>query len=188
MLKHTHRTSPIIACLISAIITGCGSGEESVTILASDNVLPTLSTPDNHVNVDTLIRTTNTAIATKEGNLLSNPSFETPLNENGWSACNNQNSLVRLIEERISGTFGLGVRAGDCVQQGVPVTPGDELKLQCYAFQRNALNFEWSGLGLSFYDSSWNYVSEPPATNVDDNHFSKYVVTATVQTKTTGTI
>ena len=69
------------------------------------------------------------------------------------------------------------------MQQGVAVNPGQSLTLSCAAREIGNSN-EWTGLGLSFYDQDWNFISEPDAQLISATSFSTYNITATAPSNT----
>ena len=88
--------------------------------------------------------------------LLTNGDFTDQAN--GWISCNGDPITVSDID----GQAVARVAPNNCIQQGVKVTPGDTLVLQCNATRvaSSGRSF-WTGVGLSFYDDSWNFISEP---------------------------
>lgn len=154
------------------VITACDSSGTNEGLIISDQ--PSADSPDINaiLNVPELIRVAAASPASKQGNLLVNGSFENDLT--GWGACNDINSLS-LSGQASDGQYSAVVKKGDCIQQGLTINPGDKLTLSCDA-KIIANRSDWSGLGFSFYDSNWNFVSEPDASIVSGNTFKRYTV------------
>lgn len=149
-----------------ALVSACDSSGPLVT--SSPNM-------EEIVNVPELIRLAASTPANKQSNLLVNGNFESRLD--GWGTCNNNNELT-LTTTASEGQAALVVGNSNCAQQGLAITPGARLTLTCDA--RILENQDgWTGLGLSFYDESWSFISEPDAKLINGTTFQQYTVTAT---------
>ena len=107
--------------------------------------------------------------------MLDNGDFSN--NPGAWITCSN---LLPGFGTTSAGQAAL-VKGGDCIQQGVSlaeVAPNTELQLSCDAALTEGDAYNWTGIGMSFYDASWNFISEPDAALVTGREFSQYDVIA----------
>ena len=113
--------------------------------------------------------------AAVEGDRLINGDFI--FGDGGWSTCSGSGVNYRPTVPRQA-----QIAAGDCVQQGVTVTEGETLALQCQATSNfGSPGQTWTGMGISFYDQNWNFISEPNAALINaTNSVETYSVTGTV--------
>lgn len=145
------------AVLVAALVTSCDSSSNGVLVSErpADIIVPETDVLRNIASAQT-----------GNNNLLVNPSFEEPLGDiPGWSACRDNNNLLQYLGQVI-------VAEKECIQQGVNVESGREVELSCEVGASSGDNYPWAGLGISFYDDSWRFVSEPDAAFVDSTDFS----------------
>jgi len=100
--------------------------------------------------------------------LLSNPNFNNQLS--GWSRCNNNSGLS------VQGNVAV-LNSANCLHQDLDAFASQSFNLSCQA--RQLSDNDWTGVGLSFYDASWNFISEPSPTQVSNGSFSDYNVSGT---------
>ena len=88
------------------------------------------------------------------GSILANPGFESGFA--GWTVNGVGGNLSGIAH---SGSRALVVSASDAgMYQQFAVTPGEVYKLSCYAKAVGTLT--WAGVGLIWYDASWNRLDE----------------------------
>ena len=153
------------------LVAGCGSGETDSTASPGDVSAPEVN---RILDIPSLVRVA-AATLPESNNLLTNGSFEDDLD--GWGACEDQPKL-KITDNSSDGSKAVLVKRGNCVQQGVAVSPGQSLNLSCDALMVSNNN-AWTGLGLSFYDQDWNFISEPDAQLITSSGFSTYNIAAT---------
>lgn len=107
---------------------------------------------------------------------LVNGSFEQ--GTSGWQSCS-PNPPLKLVNDATDGSNALLVKKRNCVQQGVSVNPGEALILSCDV-KMNSNRNDWTGLGLSFFDEYWNYVSEPAPVLINGDSYNTYSVAGNV--------
>ena len=158
-----------VSLATAGLIVSCDSGGSSAVIVER---------PDTVV-VPEVTRLRSVASAESAGtNLLNNPDFDEALGDiPGWAACSDDSNLSQQIADW--GSF-VTVTGPECIQQGVAVEAGRELSLSCNIYADTTDGNPWAGLGLSFYDDQWNYISEPEAAFVANGSSSYHFVSGTV--------
>jgi len=109
-----------------------------------------------------------------DGNLLVNGSFEDQFNS-GWNSCGDQHK-VRFNHQATDGDMALELVSQGCIYQGAAITPNTIVSLACDASIASKNN-DWTGLGISFYDNSWNHLADASYAVVSDDKFQIYEVT-----------
>lgn len=156
----------LIPLLTAPFLAACNGSDISVT--GAQSVAETLTTrPLDHTDARRMAAAVSNSNAT---NLLVNGDFSD--SANGWISCSGDN--LQVID--VNGQSAAVVAPADCVQQAVTIAPGDNLVLECDAQRRTAIQ-NWTGLGISFYDSEWQFISEPsPALINNSSDFGRYTV------------
>ena len=156
-----------------ALTSACDSGGSDVGE-GLQSVIASAPHMANQLDVSNLITTRSVASADTK-NLLLNGSFEEGTSH--WQTCNS-NSALTIKNDASNGSKALQVRDGNCAQQGVAIQPDTEYALQCDAKLKSNRN-DWTGLGISFYDEFWNFISEPDAMVITGRDYSEYAVSGT---------
>ncbi len=155
-----------------AFISACDS--QGIEVVNNTHSV-TATSPDmpSQLDISGLITTKAATARADANNLLSNGSFEDGLH--GWQACNAKSKL-KIKRKASNGHNAVQVSAGNCIQQGAGIQPNTTYELQCDAKLQSNKN-DWTGLGISFYDEFWNYLSEPEASVVSGRNYKEYTVT-----------
>ena len=113
--------------------------------------------------------TVNITMTSQSRELLVNTDFINQLDS--WNACDFNNASVSNNTAVLTGR--------NCLDQSADVSPNQELELTCEV-RRLADGTDWTGMGMSFYDENWNFISEPEAVPVVGDSFREYKLTGTV--------
>ncbi len=113
--------------------------------------------------------TVSLTVVDETNELLTNTNFTSQLD--AWNTCDFNNASVVNNVAVLTGR--------NCLDQSVSVTPNQELELTCDV-RRLTSGTDWTGMGLSFYDENWNFISEPDAVTVIGESFADYTLTGTV--------
>lgn len=135
-------------CLIAWVASGCDSTQ----------VMPESTMGYESVNPKLNVRQAAAADLSQTGTLV-NGGFDNPIGiQPGWEACVDDNALAP------NSFGGIDVGPQECILQIVDIDPGTTNTLSCLA---SASNPElWSGLGVSFYDTNGEFISESDAVRV----------------------
>lgn len=136
----------------------------------SDSFYYVVSDDDGAVSLPALV---SIEIADQSDELLINAAFYDQLN--AWSVCDTTTASV------VNNAVVLSDR--NCVDQSIDSVAGQELELTCEV-RRLTQGSEWTGIGLSFYDENWEFISEPDAVPVVSDSYRNYTVTGTTPTGT----
>lgn len=150
-----------------ALVSGCDSG--GLPTAESERVSGTSPNVPGILDISGLMART---VRTSPADLLINGGFEQGLD--GWQSCSSS-PPSQLVNDSSDGGSAVLVKRRNCVQQGVAITPGASLVLSCDAKMKSNRN-DWTGVGLSFYDEFWNFISEPAASVVSGDSFNTYAV------------
>ncbi len=115
---------------------------------------------------------------------LVNGKFEQPLGSlPGWSACVDDNALSQYFDTSASAdTTHVNIPAGECILQAIKVNPGDSHAMSCFLSITDAR--KWSGMAITYYDISGNFLAESDAALPDTRTFRRKAVTATAPANT----
>lgn len=159
-----HATLTIAAC-VSTLLSACDSGS------STNNA--NISTQQPGYIAGLISSRTLASLPATTNNYLVNPDFTTAFppdwnisgEQPGWQACTSSNALSRVSANDSPQRRGTGFYAqlgrAQCLQQGITIAVGDELTFSCDISPFGTST--WNGLGMSFYDSNWNFISEPDA-------------------------
>lgn len=111
-----------------------------------------------------------------EVELLSNPNFSDQLNN--WSTCESSGEVAIASQDGVNTAV---ISGRNCIHQTVAVSESQALHFSC-GVKRQSSGDEWAGVGLSFYDENWAFLSEPDAATVISESYRDYVVSGTVPT------
>jgi len=115
-----------------------------------------------------------------DGNLLADGSFENQF-KNGWSSCGDQDK-IKYNNHATDGEMSLELRQQGCIYQGAEITPNTVVSVACDARIAGKQN-DWTGLGMSFYDDSWNYLGDARYAVISDSEYRAYEVTEQAPSK-----
>lgn len=129
-----------------------------------------------HNQIDTSLLRFQAAMPTTniDGNLLVNGSFENQFKD-GWNSCGDQQK-IKYSHQATDGGSALELAQHGCIYQGAKITPNATVSLACDASIASNKN-DWTGLGVSFYDDSWNYIDDAAYAVVSNNKYQVYEVT-----------
>ena len=105
------------------------------------------------------------------GELLVNADFSDELNS--WDVCDNGSEVTF---NNSGGTTVALLNGRNCIHQGVEVTSNQQLTFTCQVGRVDG-GSDWSGVGLSFYDANWGFVSEPDPQFISSTNYQQYQVT-----------
>lgn len=105
-------------------------------------------------------------------NLLYNGGFEDGLA--GWTACGSEK--LSISSDAYLDDSAASLEPGTCFYQSVPVEPGSEYSLSCFA--RITKGSDWTGLGMGFSDANWHPLEEPQPSLITSNTYQRYDVLA----------
>ncbi len=160
-----HPAALTFAACVTTLLSACDSDQ------TKDNASNLVQQPGYIAGLISK-RTLASLPATAE-NYLINPDFTSAFppdwniggEQPGWQACTSSNALSRVSADdtqRRSGTgFFAKLGSGQCLQQGVAISASDKLTFSCDVSPVSTGT--WNGLGMSFYDTDWNFISEPDA-------------------------
>jgi len=106
--------------------------------------------------------------------LLANGSFEDYL-DSGWESCGNKNK-IKFTHEASDGDVALKLNRNGCIYQATEIVPSTTVQLVCDA-KIASKKSHWTGLGMSFYDQHWNYLSDATSAVISGNSYAAYEVT-----------
>ena len=168
----------VVTCM-AALLSACGSNSDG-------NTENSVQSPG--VIAGLISSRTQAAQPASTTNYLVNPNFSADFppdwniagEQPGWQACTSSHALSRVSVNDTQQQRGTGFYAqlgrGQCLQQGIAITTGDELTFSCDVSPFSTGS--WNGLGMSFYDENWSFISEPEAVSpVPDGSTQNLAVT-----------
>lgn len=166
-----------ILTLCIALFAACSDS----TLLPTNTAGPTLETPKfRQQPVDVFNKHIATAQLSPQAvtgpNLLSNGGFES--GTQSWGGCSV--NAISSSTDAYEGTKALKVSLNDCFYQSATVTPGEKYNLSCYVKVNSGT--AWTGMGMSFSNSSWVKLSDAPSAVISGAGYQRYDVVGTAPT------
>lgn len=165
------------AIYFAVFMSACSSADDDRAVEISDSsatsVIAGITTSPVDVMAEFVRVTGKSSERTTESNLFTNAGFEN--GADGWFVCDETGKSAEVVSgNSYEGIYAMEVSSGSCFYRSVPVTPGTELLLSCFA-QVVGAN-EWTGMGLGFSDSNWNKLEDAPSAIIGGKSYSRYDV------------